>query len=241
MLSLLAGRYDGRCTFQYNSAQEAPKWPRSAPESPTSGSPTLAKLLTGHNACEWAGGFKAHHENWTKPPSDFDSSAWMLEHTALLNEERESRERQGYTVTTENQNLFRLRGNSATIAGKPDLIADKNHEVVVIDVKTGRPSPSHLAQVRIYQYAVPKALQQFQGRDARGQVRYPDSFSGSPASAVNPEFIRNMGELIRRLADQTPARRVPSAQACRFCDITPADCPARIHVTHVPEGSTEDF
>ena len=54
---------------------------------------TLAKLLTGDNACEWAGWFKAHHQDWTKPPSDFDSATWMLEHTALVNEERESRER----------------------------------------------------------------------------------------------------------------------------------------------------
>ena len=104
---------------------------------------TLAKLLTGENSCEWAGWFKAHHQSWTKPPSDFDSSAWMLKHTALVNEEREKREQLGYTVSTENQNLFRLRGSSATIAGNPDLIAEKTHEVVVIDVKTGRVSPAH--------------------------------------------------------------------------------------------------
>ena len=49
--------------------------------------PTLAKLLTGENACEWAGWFKAHHRSWKKPPSDFDSTKWMLEHTALVNRE----------------------------------------------------------------------------------------------------------------------------------------------------------
>ena len=113
------------------------------------------------------GWFKAHHQNWVKPPSDFDSSAWMLRHTALVNEERESTEQLGYTVSTENQNLFRLRGSSATIAGKPDLIAGKAHEVVVIDAKTGKPGPSHRAKVMIYQYAVPKALQQYQGRRIR--------------------------------------------------------------------------
>ena len=49
----------------------------------------------------------------------------MLDHTALVNRERESREKLGYTVFTENQNAFRLRGRNATLAGKPDLIAVK--------------------------------------------------------------------------------------------------------------------
>ena len=165
----------------------------------------------------------------------------MLEHTALVNEERESREHQGYTVTTENQNLFRLTGSSATVAGKPDLIADKSHEVVVIDVKTGRVSPAHRAQVMIYQYAVPKVLQQYQGRRVRGHVRYPAAHVAAPESAVNREFVANLGALVRRLAADTPARPVPSASECRFCDITAADCPARIDVSYVAEGDTEDF
>ena len=71
---------------------------------------TLAKLLTGEPYCEWAGWFKAHHENWTKAPSDFDSATRIMEHTALANQEREIREQLGYTVTIENQSLFRIRG-----------------------------------------------------------------------------------------------------------------------------------
>ena len=46
----------------------------------------------------------------------------------------------------------------ATIAGKPDLIAEKHADAVVIDAKTGTASPSHRVQVMIYQYAIPKAL-----------------------------------------------------------------------------------
>ena len=202
---------------------------------------TLAKLLTGGNSCEWAGWFRAHHQNWTKPPSDFDSTTWMLEHTAMVNKERDSLERIGYEVTTENQNLFRLRGSTATIAGKPDLIGEKHHELLISDAKTGKPSPAHGAQLRIYQYAVPKALPQFQGKQARGQLRYPESYAGSPASVVTPEFIGNMGTLIRRLAADEPARRVPSPLECRFCDISSTDCPARLEVNPATEASTTDF
>ena len=201
----------------------------------------LAKLLTGENSCEWADWFRAHHQNWTKPPSDFDTTTWTLKHTALVNKERDSLEKIGYEVTTENQNLFRLHGTTATIAGKPDLIGEKHHELLISDAKTGKPSPSHGAQLRIYQYAVPKVLPQFQGKQARGQVRYPSSYTGSPASAVTPEFIGNMGALIRRLAADEPARRVPSPQECRYCDISSADCPARLEANPATEASTTDF
>ena len=74
----------------------------------------------------------------------------MLEHTALVNRERESREVLGYTVTVEDQNSFRLRGATVTLAGKADLIAVKGQDAVIIDAKTGRSSPHHSAQVLTY-------------------------------------------------------------------------------------------
>ena len=83
----------------------------------------------------------AHYQGWTRPPSDFDNAKWMLDHTALVNRERESRESLGYTVHVENQNSFRLRGRYATLAGRPDLITIKNGDAVSIDAKTGRLAP----------------------------------------------------------------------------------------------------
>ena len=112
----------------------------------------------------------------------------------LVDNEREALEHIGYNVYIESQNLFRLRSQTATIVGKPDLIGDKYHEILISDAKAGSPSPSHQAQVCIYQYAVPRTFQQLQGKDTRGQVRYPDSYVGSPASVVNPEFVGNMGD-----------------------------------------------
>ena len=53
---------------------------------------TLAKLLTGANSCEWAGWFKAHQQNWTKPASGLDSTNWMLEHTAPVNDEKAAKD-----------------------------------------------------------------------------------------------------------------------------------------------------
>ena len=70
----------------------------------------LARLLAGEASCEWASWFRSHHQDWAKPPTDFDSTQWMLDHTALVNQARESREKLGYTVFTEGQNSFPAPG-----------------------------------------------------------------------------------------------------------------------------------
>ena len=71
---------------------------------------------------------------------------------------------------------------------------------------------------------------------------YPDGNVGVSASAVDKRFIEDLGALIRRLASQTPARRVPSAAECRFCDITREDCPDRMEAEEERTGgNTADF
>ena len=48
--------------------------------------------------------------------------------------------------------------------------------------------------------------------------------------------------ILRRLAAEAPPRRVPSAQECRFCDITAKDCPDRVDSDAEPrEGTNTDF
>ena len=56
----------------------------------------LAKLLAGQDQCEWAGWFRAHYQDWARQPSDFNNAQWMLDHTALLNRERERLEQRGH-------------------------------------------------------------------------------------------------------------------------------------------------
>ena len=200
----------------------------------------LPKLLTGENSCEWASWFKARHESgsWTKRPSDFDQTTWLLNHTALLNEQRQEWEGRGYTVSVEGQNAFNLRGKSAVLAGKPDLVARRG-DLVVVDAKTGRPSPAHAAQVAVYVYCLPRALGRYKGLSISGQVAYPDHQVEVPAQTVDGVFIERVGRLVTRLASETPPARVPSPGECRFCDI--ADCRARAEDGPVEEGLTEDF
>ena len=201
----------------------------------------LSRLLAGESHCEWASWFRAHYQDWERPPSDFDSARWMMDHADLVSQARESREKLGFTVYTENQNSFRLRGKLATLAGKPDLIAVKGGDAVIIDAKTGRPSPYHSVQALTYMYAVPRAMPEYRDMEFRGHLIYPESHVQIPVSGLDRQFIDRLGSLIRRLADETPARRVPSASECRWCDITSADCPDRIDDETREDGGTTDF
>ena len=202
----------------------------------------LPRLLTGENSCEWAIWFKAHYQDWIRQPSDFDQAQWVLDHTALVDERISNWEVGGYDVNVEAQNRFELRGSTATLAGRPDIIAHREDDSVVVDAKTGHDSPSHAVQVMIYLYAVPRALQRYRTAKLRGQVTYRDHTVRIPADAVDEAFIQNLGALIRRITADEPARRVPSRQECRFCDISAADCPVRVDDASVPEaGETADF
>ena len=160
--------------------------------------PWLPKLLSGLNSCEWASWFKAQHysDSWARMPSDFDLSKWLTAHTALLHESRVTRERKVCSVLTEGQNHFNLRGNSAVLAGKPDLVARKGDQVKVIDAKTGRPSPADAIQVVLYMYALPRALERYRALRLTGQVAYSDHVVDTPATAVDEAFARNMAQLI---------------------------------------------
>ena len=65
----------------------------------------------------------------------------MLNHTSLLNEKKSQWEARRQKVYVEGQNSFRLRGKSATLAGRPDLIVVRNNHALIIDVKAGREQP----------------------------------------------------------------------------------------------------
>ena len=92
-----------------------------------------------------------------------------------------------------------------------------------------------------YQYAVLLALPEYCGVQFRGHSAYHNSQVGIPASGLNDKFVQDLAALIRRLASETPARRVPSAQECRFCDVTAEGFPARIDDGPREEETTDDF
>lgn len=203
----------------------------------------LSKLLVGENCCEWGAWFKTQHEgsSWSKVPGTFDQTTWQLEHTSLLREVRAKLEAEGKTVFTENQNNFSLRGTTAALGGKPDLIATSGRTGIILDAKTGNPSPAHHVQVMLYMYAVPRALGQYRGVTFDGRVVYKDHEVEIPSRAIDEKFIGNLADLIRRLGSTTCAKKVPNPVECGFCEITEADCPERAVASAMQQGETKDF
>lgn len=203
----------------------------------------LTKLMAGEASCEWATWFKTQHDgsSWTRVPSDFDQAQWDINHTTQLNRCREEWERRRYTAFTEGQNGFNLRGHSAALASKPDIIATGQDSAIIIDVKTGKPHPSQGIQVMLDMYAIPRARPQYKDILFNRQAGYQDHQVDIRASPVNAEFIQTMGQLIRRLAASEPARKTPSRSECAFCGITSGDCPERVTGEPGEEGTTYDF
>lgn len=190
----------------------------------------LSKLLVGDLSCEWAAWFKAHYTQYDRVPSTFDVVRWQMDHTSILNQVREELEAAGNTVLTENQGYFNLRGRSGTvIGGKPDLVAiDSKGQGTIYDIKTGQPRASDTAQVMIYMYALPY-LGQFRGMNFAGRLVYREGRTVDiPTESVDDDFREKLFTLIRRIASDEPARRVPSALECGMCELTSGDCPDRI-------------
>ena len=188
------------------------------------------RLLSGEDYCEWSSWFRANYEgnSYKKEPSNFDTAKWHMEHTTLLLKTRQKFENDGYEVFIQNQNRIRLQGQTAMLSGIPDLIGLSGSTGVVVDVKTGQPSPSHSTQILMYMYALEKHDSRFRDVSVEGRIIYSDHDVFIPAGSVTEKFASSLGSLMRRLSSDIPAVKVPSEQECAFCPITTEDCEERI-------------
>ena len=203
----------------------------------------LTKLLTGDDSCEHASWFKAQFDSksWTRAERVNNLARWQVGHTDLLNNKAKELKGKGYEVSREAQNHFTIKGNLATIAGKPDLIARQGDLVWVIDVKAGRPKASDTVQVMTYMYLLPIALPDLQGATIKGLVVYGDREQEIQPEEVDQAFIQALQALIHRLAAREPAVKVPSWSECQFCDISSVHCPERMEEPDRSVATTERF
>ena len=151
----------------------------------------LPKLLAGLDSCEWKIWFQVHHDSrsWDKLPSDFDLTRYSLEHTELVRLCTEEYEQRGFTVSVERQNDFRLQLAGATISGRPDIVAWRDDEAVIVDAKAAKPNPSHEIQVILYMTWLPIIDPRFQKVKLSGEVYYgEEAVIDIPAASVNDRF-----------------------------------------------------
>ena len=188
----------------------------------------LPRLLTGDNSCEWAAHFKAWNQGWEARFPPKDRVTWYNDRFRLLRARRDQLQRDGYDVYMEGQNTYRIHSDQAILSGRPDLMAIRDNEVLVSDIRTGQEQPWHPVQVMIHLYAIRRTVPQYEHANITGEVVYPDRIVPIRAGSPDPQFVLNLQQLISRIAAQSPAKRVPSAQECSVCWIGPDNCPDRI-------------
>ena len=204
--------------------------PRSAPYLYVTWIP---RYLTGEKSCLYAAWFKANHQGYAKMPSDFDSAKWNMEHTDLMNELVAELEERGCEIFIEKQNSFKVESarSGVVVGGTPDVVTvHPDGRAVIYDAKTGQESASHIVQVQLYMYLLPKAqIERWSEKTFEGVVVYADgSERRISADSVDDAFVSRLAEFMRKMTSDMPPRRVPSLAECGWCELTPADCPDRM-------------
>lgn len=189
----------------------------------------LSKLMTNETQCQWSTWFRTHHK-YEKLNRNFDAAKWSASHSALLNRRASELEATGYTVYIEGENWFEVTGRSypVKVSGKPDLLAFKDNQAFVEDCKTGRKKNSDLYQVLLYMLLLPVSLQRCREFRLEGRLVYPDGVMDIHSSQVTESFKEQLQAAIVLLSNSRPARKVPSFQECRYCDISSKYCTERV-------------
>jgi hypothetical protein len=200
---------------------------------------SLAKILVGEQPCQFETWMKAHYEIEKRPRSDAGSLAkWKADHTEQLQAEIVRLKAAGWRCTIEK--YFRVTGQTAILAGKPDVIVQApNKRPKIVDVKSGRERDSDTMQVLIYMVTIPMAWQA-PTMIFDGEVVYPTyriHVEPAEAEAIRPKLFA----LVKQLAGTTRPDPTPSEVNCRFCDVNETDCPQRYVATETVDILTSEF
>lgn len=190
----------------------------------------LSKLLGGDH-CLWSGWFKAHYQ-YFKAEKDAESlQEWNRDHSQLMAGRRLELQAAGWQVYGEDQVGFTVIGETADVAGKPDIVAVKDRDVLLVDGKTGRQRDSDIWQVITYLWGIPRSASLvrdlFAGRTVEGEVQYKRGDQRITVDAPTPDQVAHMLRVIQVIAGPNPPQHAPSKWECERCNIHPKDCPHR--------------
>lgn len=204
----------------------------------------ITGLLSGEDHCHWAPWFKARH-TYDKVESDFDALEWRRKHTDLLNTRAQQLRADGWQVSVEGQNSMTIRGETATLGCKPDIVAIKPEErrILIVDPKGGKRKDEHWYQVAIYMRWIRAHLgSAFETYSVEGEVFYSD---GKPPvliawSDLTPPILKAIYNEIQAIGLHFEPDKTPSEQECLYCDIPKTECAVKAAERAAPV-TTRDF
>lgn len=197
----------------------------------------LAAHLAGERHCDYQTWFRAHFTAGKRETGSFSLSAWKATHDERLNARVAALREDGYTVSVEDQNSFKLKGQRATLSGKPDIIRRSGDDCAVLDIKTGSPKDRDHAQMLVYLYALPRARRIF---PTVALLEYPGHTVTVRLEELTPDVVARIGALMRKLGGAHALPASPSFGECSQCDVLAQDCPDRMDVDETV-GETEEF
>lgn len=195
----------------------------------------LTGILDGSEVCELRPWLLARHK--FKDPEQKDWTKWRTEHSALVQQQASVLTDDGWMVRLESENYWRLKGETATLSGKPDIVAERDKIFRVVDAKSGEEQDKHRIQVAIYLVALPLAWK----RPLRihGVVAYPERevyVEQDEADHVRQPLF----ELMRRIGAAFAPQARPSWKECRFCPVPKGTCPVKVE-SEPTEVLTSEF
>lgn len=194
----------------------------------------ITGLLSGDKQCVWASWYRANFRYAKRPDPTFDSAAWTTDHNALVHRGRAELSAEGWSIAVEGQNDLKLKGQTAVLAGKPDLVASRGEGVLVSDAKTGKQRASDWWQALIYMLTLPRVRPLLAAPERiAGEVVYGNIVVPVAARDLTPERKEQIFTLLRVMGGPEEPARTPSVNECRFCDVD--ECPERIEAAPEPE------
>lgn len=184
----------------------------------------LAKAIASDAPCMYSPWFRAHYQYTKYEEQASNLGEWNRKHTALMIPRRQELEAAGYTCRVEEP--FKLKGKTADIAGKMDLVAIKGDDVLIVEGKAGADRDSDVWQVLIYLYAARHLWRKTLRLE--GEVHYPHGDVILTPDELTDERLALMFSTLATIAGEAAPAKRPSRDNCRFCNIGPNDCPQRV-------------
>lgn len=118
------------------------------------------------------------------------------------------------------------------VGGKPDLLALREDDNLVLDVKTGKPHDWHAHQVLLPMALLPRSdLDEHRERRFRGRLVYDDGLVKELDRRQAEDVYERLPYFLDILTGpEEEAHRVPSRQECGYCPISKTHCPERIEL-----------
>ena len=195
----------------------------------------ITGLLATTDKCYWKAWVKSHYQlpKAVQTPDDKARlDEWMRKHDSMTVARAKRLQTEGWTVRVEDQNSFKLEGGSATLSGKPDIVATKDMIALIVDEKAGKAKDQYVWQVLLYMLAT--SMTYLKGYTIRGEIEYPETSVNVHPSQLSESNRARIVEVMAIVGGEKEPKTSPSREECMYCDI--AHCKDR-YQDHTADAS----